>query len=75
MACTGALNNMKTIMMLKICRLLPVMYMPIAFMGSCFAGARASSQAFLSFRLSISSGVGALRGATADFEDLDLLDC
>lgn len=48
------------------------MYMPIAFMGSCFAGAIASSQAFLSFKVSISSSVGPLRGVTAEaLDDLE----
>lgn len=47
-ACIGPLNSMKTIMMLKIWRPLPVMYMPMAFMGSCLAGARANSHAFFS---------------------------
>lgn len=53
---------MNTIMMLKICRELPDMYIMIAFMGSCLAGARAISQDFLSLSVSVSSGVGALRG-------------
>lgn len=57
----GALNSMKTIMMEKICSELPVIYMPKAFIGSCLAGAMASSHAFLSLSLSISSGVGGLR--------------
>ena len=35
----------------------------MAFMGSCFAGASATSHDFLSLSMSISSGVGALRGA------------
>ena len=38
----------------------------MAFMGSCFAGAMASSHAFFSFRVSISSGVGAFRTAVLD---------
>lgn len=65
----GPLNSMNTIMMLKICSELPDMYIPIAFMGSCLAGARAISHAFLSFSVSICAGVGGLRGvATADFD-------
>lgn len=58
----GFLNNIKTIMILKICSELPDMYIMIAFMGSCLAGARASSHDFLSFSVSVSSVVGALRG-------------
>ena len=34
---------------------------PMAFMGSCFAGAMATSQAFFIFSVSISSGVGCFR--------------
>lgn len=48
-------------MMLKIWRELPDMYIIIAFMGSAFAGARASSQDFFIFSVSVSSGVGAFR--------------
>jgi hypothetical protein len=51
---------MNTIMMEKICNPLPVMYMPIAFIGSCLAGPIASSHAFLTLSVSVSSGVGAL---------------
>jgi hypothetical protein len=39
--------------------------MPMAFMGSCLAGAIATSHAFLSFNVSISSGEGLVRGVTA----------
>lgn len=46
------------------------MYIPIAFMGSCLAGARAISQAFLSLRVSISSVVGGLR-VVVDLLDLE----
>ena len=53
---------MNTIMMLKIWSELPDMYIMMAFIGSCLAGARAISQDFLSLRVSVSSGVGALRG-------------
>lgn len=47
---------MNTIMMLKICSELPDIYIMMAFMGSDFAGARATSHAFFIFRVSISSG-------------------
>lgn len=70
----GALNSMNTIMMLNICRLLPDMYMPMAFMGSCLAGAIATSQAFFSLSVSISSGEGLARGVTV-LPPLVLLDC
>lgn len=58
------MNSMKTIMIEKICSELPVMYMPKAFIGRDLAGAMASSQAFFSLRVSISSGKGCLRGVT-----------
>ena len=48
-------------MMLNICNELPDMYIMMAFMGSCFAGAMASSQDFLIFRVSVSAVVGGLR--------------
>lgn len=63
-------------MILKICRLLPDMYIIIAVMGSCFTGAKATSHAFFSLRVSICAVVG---GARADevfetvVEDLDYL--
>ena len=60
-ACSGFLNSMKTIMMLKICSVLPDMYIIIAFIGRDFAGAMATSQAFFSFSVSVSSVVGGLR--------------
>lgn len=60
----GPLNSWNTMKMLKICSELPVIHMPTAFMGNCFAGAMASSQAFLSLSVSISSGVGGLRAGT-----------
>ncbi len=47
--------------MLKICNELPDMYIIIAFMGNAFAGPRAISHAFLSFKVSISEGEGGLR--------------
>ncbi len=56
----GDLKSMKTIMMLKICRELPVIYIPTAFIGRDLAGAIASSQAFFNFRVSVCSAVGAL---------------
>lgn len=52
----GPLNSMNTIIMLKIWRLLPDMYIMIPFMGSCLEGAMAISQAFFIFRASVSSG-------------------
>ncbi len=51
----GPLKSMKTIMILKICKLLPDIYIIIAFMGSCFEGASAISQAFFSLRASVSA--------------------
>lgn len=53
----GPLNSINTIIILKICRLFPDMYIMIAFMGICFEGARAISHAFLSFRVSVSTGL------------------
>ena len=47
--------------MLNICRLLPDMYIIIAFMGRALAGARASSQDFFTLRVSVSAVVGGLR--------------
>jgi hypothetical protein len=41
------------------------MYIIIAFMGICFDGARAISQAFLSFSVSVSAGLAA--AGAADF--------
>ena len=57
---------MKTIMMLNICSELPDIYIIIAFIGSAFAGARASSQDFLSLRVSVSVVVGALRAGVLE---------
>ena len=65
MPCMGFLNSIKTIMMLKICSVLPDMYIMIAFMGICLAGARAISQDFLSFSTSVSSVVGGVRWTTS----------
>lgn len=63
----GPLNSINTIMMLKICRLFPDMYIMIAFIGTCFDGARATSQAFLSFSVSVSTGLDGAAGA--DFSE------
>ena len=52
---------MKTIMMLKIWRELPDMYIMIAFIGSALAGARASSHDFFILSVSVSSEVGAFK--------------
>ena len=57
---------MKTIIMEKIWRLLPDMYIMIAFIGICFAGAKATSQDFLILRMSVSSGDGVLRAGDLD---------
>jgi hypothetical protein len=54
---------MKTIMMLNICNEFPDMYIMMAVMGKLLMGAKATSHAFLSFSVSISSGVGGLRCA------------
>ena len=61
----GFLNSIKTIMMLKIWSELPDMYIIIAFIGSAFAGARASSHDFLILRVSVSSTVAGFRAAAA----------
>lgn len=53
-------------MILNICRVLPDMYIIIAFMGRAFAGARASSQDFLILSVSVSAGVGGLRAAVLE---------
>lgn len=50
----------------KIWSVFPVMYIPKAFIGSCFAGAMATSHAFFIFSVSISSGVGAFRAVLDD---------
>lgn len=52
----GPLKSMPTIIILKICKLLPDMYIMIAFMGICLDGAMAISHAFFSFKASVSSG-------------------
>lgn len=61
MPVTGFLNNIKTIIILKICSVFPDMYIIIAFIGKAFAGARAISQDFFTFRRSVSAVVGGLR--------------
>lgn len=62
----GFLNSINTIIMLKICSVLPDMYIMIAFMGRALAGARASSQDFFSFSVSVSAVVGGLRAGALD---------
>ncbi len=57
----GFVNSIQTIMMLKIWSELPDMYIMMAFMGSCLAGAKATSHAFLSLRVSVSSAEGRVR--------------
>ena len=48
------------------------MYIIIAVMGNCLAGARATSHAFLSLSMSVSSTVGGVRRATVlEFADVD----
>ena len=62
----GFLNSIKTIIMLNICSVLPDMYIIIAFIGKALAGARASSQDFLSLSVSVSAVVGGFRVAILD---------
>ena len=62
----GFLNNMKTIIMLKICSEFPDMYIMIAFMGKALAGARASSQDFFNFSVSVSAALGGFRVGVLD---------
>lgn len=50
---------MKTIMILKIWRLFPDIYIIIAFIGICLDGARAISHAFFTFSVSVSTGLDA----------------
>lgn len=52
--------------MLKICRVLPDMYIIIAFMGSALAGARASSHDFFNLRVSVSIRVGGFRAGVLE---------
>lgn len=57
-------------MILNICSEFPDMYIMMAVMGSCLTGARATSHAFLSFKVSISAVVGGARTvAVLDEED------
>lgn len=65
---SGFINSMAVIMMLKICKVFPDMYIMIAFIGMLFAGARAISQAFFRKRSSVSIGF------TGDPPDCLLLD-
>jgi len=58
-------------MILKIWRELPDIYIMIPVIGSCLTGASATSQAFLSLRVSVSSVVGGAR--TAVLEDICFL--
>lgn len=57
----GDLKAMVTIMILNICIVFPDMYIINAVIGNCLTGARATSQAFLSLRTSISAAVGGAR--------------
>jgi hypothetical protein len=50
-------------MILNIWSELPDMYIIMAVMGSCFTGAKATSQAFFNLRTSISALVGGARMA------------
>ena len=63
---SGFLKSMKTIIMLNIWSVFPDMYIMIAFIGSALAGARASSQDFLSLRVSVSARVGGLRAGVLE---------
>jgi hypothetical protein len=47
------------------------MYIISAFMGSCFAGASATSHAFLSFSVSVSSGENCAAAGGGDGDDAD----
>lgn len=55
-ALSGFINNIAVIIILKICSVLPDMYIMKAFMGMLFAGASAISQAFFRKRSSVSAG-------------------
>jgi hypothetical protein len=67
----GFLKAMNTIMILKICNELPDMYIMMAVIGKLLTGASATSHAFLSFKVSISSWVGGFRCKV--FESFDAL--
>ncbi|KAK1827653.1 glycosyltransferase family 2 protein [Podospora conica] len=58
MPISGFLKAMNTIMMLKICSELPDMYIMMPVIGRPLIGPRATSHAFLSLSVSISSGPG-----------------
>ena len=58
-ALRGFMNSMTVIMMEKIWREFPDMYIMMAFMGIDLAGAKAISQAFLRNRSSVSLGFAA----------------
>lgn len=68
-ALRGAVKSIPTTIILKICTPLPDIYNMKAFMGTDFAGAMATSQAFFCLRDSTSAGKGA-----ALIADDDLLD-
>lgn len=51
---------------MNICNEFPDIYIMIAVIGSCLTGARATSHAFLSLRVSISSVVGGARTVGLD---------
>jgi len=70
-AFAGFVKSITVIMIEKICRVLPDMYIIIALIGSCFAGARAISQAFLIFKSSVSAAVGGLIGFRAFYTQND----
>lgn len=76
-ALIGFINNITVIIMLKICKLFPDMYIIIAFMGMAFAGAKAISHAFLRNKSSVSlalAGVAATAPPFADFCKCQLVD-
>ena len=57
----GFLNAIVTIIILNIWSELPDMYIMMAVIGSCLTGASATSHAFFSLSVSVSSVVGAAR--------------
>jgi hypothetical protein len=56
-AVIGVLNPINTIMTENTCNEFPDIYIMMRDIGSCFAGANATSQAFLTFSWSVSSVV------------------
>ena len=62
-------HSIKTIIIEKICNEFPDMYIMIACIGICFAGARAISHAFFNFNVFISIPVGGFRVDACDFFD------